>query len=137
MRDARFPLTQRFMAYILVISPDWRTRALLAAQLCETCNCDTVSAPGVDEALILLSIAPAQLVLVIVDTGQAQGEIGPAEIERLLSRLPGIPVILITSAFQQATLAQLGTHLAAYLTRPVSIGKVAETAKGILEEKGT
>lgn len=125
------------MASIMVISPDWRTRALLAAQICESCDCDTVSAPGIDEALTLLSLVPVRPVLVVIDTGQAQGEIGPAEIERLRLRLPEVPFVLVTSAFQRASLASSERYCAACLTRPVSIGAIAETVKRLLGEKAS
>ncbi len=123
------------MALILVISPDWRTRALLAAQLCETCGCDTISAPGSDEALSLLNIMGVRPVLVVIDTGGVQGEIGKAEIERLLTVLSETPAVLIGSVFQRTMLEQLKTQRATCLIRPVSIGMIAETARRLLEGK--
>ncbi|MCX7683396.1 MAG: hypothetical protein N2508_15755, partial [Anaerolineae bacterium] len=106
------------------------------AQLCETCNYDTISAPGVGEALTLLHLARMRPVLVVVDTGQAPGELGPADIEHLLYQLPETPAVLITSALQRSALAPLSTHRTVFLTRPVSIGAVAEAARRLLEQKG-
>jgi CheY-like chemotaxis protein len=120
------------MALILVVSPDWRTRALLAAQLCETCGCDTVSAPGSDEALSLLNIMGVRPVLVVIDTGGVQGEIGKTEIEHLLTALSDTPALLIGSAFQRLILERLKTQHVTCLIRPVSIGMIAETARRLL-----
>lgn len=116
---------------ILVISADWRTRALLAAQVGETTGADTLSAPGVDEAIALIEATGACPLLLIVDAGAKM----PAEnVEDLLRRLPGVPLVLCVSALHRAAFDPLRSRCAAYLTRPASIGQIAQAAARALQD---
>ncbi len=114
---------------ILVISPRWQTRALLAGQLGETCDRQVVSAPGVNEALGLVKIGGVNPSLVIVDAGR---KVTPEGVERLLDGLPGVPLLLIASALRRQAFEPLRKRCAAYLVRPVSIGRVARIAARVL-----
>jgi len=97
---------------ILAISANWQTRAFLTAQLGETCGCDVVSAPGVDEALTLIKIVGIQ----------------PAV------ELPDTPLVLIASALRRSAFDPLRKRCAAYLVRPVSIGRIAHTVAQLLRQ---
>jgi hypothetical protein len=119
---------------ILVISPNLQTRALLAAQVGETTGHRVVPAPGVDAALDLLGIAPLKPVLMIVDTGPRTR---PEEIDALIEALPKTPVILVVSALRRAALAPLIERCAAYLTRPVRIGEIGDSAAAVLRASAT
>jgi DNA-binding NtrC family response regulator len=114
---------------ILVISAKWQTRALLAAQLGETCSRDAVSAPAVDEALAIVKIAGVQPALLVVDAGQ---QMSPEDVDRLMTGLPDTPLVLVASAFHRAAFDPLRERCAAYLVRPVSIGEIAQAAARIL-----
>lgn len=114
---------------ILVVSANWRTRALLAAQLGETCGCDVVSAPGVNEALDLVQIVGLHPILLVVDAGQ---QMTREDVERLMTALPDAPLVLSVSALRRATFNSLREHCAAYLPRPVSIGRIAQVVVQII-----
>ena len=114
---------------ILVISTKWQTRALLAAQLGETCSRDAVSIPGVDEALALVKIAGVQPALLVVDAGP---QISPEDVERLTTEVQDTPLVLIASAFRRAAFDPLRERCAAYLVRPLSIGEIARAVVQVL-----
>ena len=115
---------------ILMISPDWQTRALLAAQLGETTGYSVVPATGVDAALALLRLAPLDPVLMIVDTGADRA---PRKAAALIEALPDTPVILVVSALRRAAVASLVERCAVCLTRPVSIGRIVDSAAAVLQ----
>ena len=117
---------------ILVVSADWQTRALLAAQIGETTGREVVSAPAVNEALALLRIAGIQPAVVIVDTGQ---QVAREEVERLMDALPDAPFVLSVSALRRAEFDPLGSRCAVYLVRPVSVGQIAQAAARILQSR--
>jgi len=117
------------MRSILVVSADWRIRALLAAQLGETSAYPVVSAPGVNEALGLVKIAGVQPALLVVDTGP---EMAVKDVERLLEGAPGVPLVLCVSALRRSEFDPLRERCAAYLTRPVSVGAIAQAAAQVL-----
>ncbi len=110
---------------ILIVSPRWQTRAMLAAQLGEMTEHDVVSAPGVNQALGLIKVAGVDPVLLVVDAGQ---EIAREDVDRLLEVWLSGPVILVVSALLRPAFAPLRDRCAAFLTRPVSIGQIAEAA---------
>jgi DNA-binding NtrC family response regulator len=115
---------------ILVISANWQTCALLAAQVGETCGCDVVSAPGVNEALALVKVAETQPALLVVDADQ---QMLPEDVERLMTALPDTPLALIASALRQTAFDPLCGRCAVYLVRPVSIGGIAQAVAQALE----
>jgi len=118
---------------ILVISANWQTRALLAAHLGETSGCNVVSAPGVNEALGLVRIVGIHPVLLVVDAGQ---QMTREDVERLMDTLPDTPLVLSVSALHRASFDPLREHLAAYLPRPVSIGRIAQAVIRVLQSTG-
>jgi hypothetical protein len=114
---------------ILVISPDWQTRALVAAQVGEETGRDVMSAPSVGAALVLVRIAGINPAVVIVDAAQ---KIPPQDVEQIETTLPGAPLVLCVSALRRATFDPLHTRCAAYLVRPVSIGKIVQATRHVL-----
>ena len=115
---------------ILVLSADWQTRALLAAQISETSGREVISAPAVNEALFLLRMAGIEPALVIVDAGQ---QVTREEVERLMDVLPDAPLVLSVSALRRTEFDPLVSRCAAYLVRPVSVGQIAQVAARILQ----
>lgn len=110
---------------ILIVSPRWQTRAMLAAQLGEMTEHDIVSAPDVNEALKLIKVVGLKPLLLIVDVGQ---EIARRDVERLLDVPLNAPVILIVGVFLRSTFTPLRDRCAVFMTRPVSIGDIAQQA---------
>jgi DNA-binding NtrC family response regulator len=117
---------------ILVLSADWQTRALLAAQIGETSGREVISAPAVNEALALIRMAGIDPALVIVDAGQ---QVTRAEVERLMDALPDMPLVLSVSALRRTEFDPLQSRCAAYLVRPVSIGRIVQAAAHILQSR--
>jgi len=115
---------------ILVLSADWQTRALLAAQIGETTGREVVSAPAVNEALALVRTAGIDPALVIVDAGQ---QVAREEVGRLMDVLPDAPLVLSVSALRRTEFDPLRSRCAAFLVRPVSIGRIVQTAAHILQ----
>lgn len=118
---------------ILVISSEWRTRALLAAQLGETTGREVISVPGVDEALVLLRVARVAPALLVVDAGQ---DLSAAEVERLRAAVPDAGLVLVASALRSEHFLPLGGSGSALLVRPVTIGEIAQAAAEALEVGG-
>ena len=116
---------------ILVISADWQIRALLAAQISETTGEDALSAPGVNEALGLVESVGVRPVLLVVDAG---AEIPRADVERLLTALPGTPLVLVVSALRRPEFDPLRKRCVAWLVRPVSVIQIAQAAAQALAD---
>jgi hypothetical protein len=116
---------------LLVVSADWRTRALLAAQLGETTGRSVLSAPGARHALGLARIARLDPAVVVADAGQ---EMTPAEVEALLEGLPRARLVLAVSALRRAEFEHLRDRSAAFLVRPVTIGALAQAAADALAQ---
>ena len=115
---------------ILVLSANWQTRALLAAQIGETTGREVVSAPAVNEALALIRMGGIEPALVIVDAGQ---QVTREEVERLMDAVPDAPLVLSVSALRRTEFDPLRSRCAAYLVRPVSIGRIAQAAAQVLQ----
>lgn len=116
---------------ILVISGRWQSRALLAAQIAESTQRDIVSASSVNEALGVITLGGIKPVLLVVDAGQ---QIGREGLARLLEAEPGVPLVAIVSRLCRDAFDTLRDRCAAYVLRPVSIGRVARTVAQVLEE---
>ncbi len=76
-----------------------------------------------------MGIRPA---LLIVDAHQRMGD---EDVKRLVSALPDTPLLLTVSALRVEVFESLRDRCAAYLTRPVSIGRIARVAADILESR--
>ena len=115
---------------IVVISANWQTRALLAAQVGETTDQNVISAPGADEALALIKIARVRPLLLVVDAGPPMSR---EEVELLMTALPDTRLVLVVSALRRPTFDILRPRCVAYLVRPVSIGRIAQAVVQALE----
>jgi hypothetical protein len=116
---------------ILVVSATWRTRTLLVAQIAHLTDRNVLSTPGVNEALGLIRLRGIHPILIVVDAGQA---IGPADVERLLGAIVDVRLVIVASRFPHRDLEGLRNRCAAYLIRPVTIGRVAQIVCRVLEE---
>lgn len=117
---------------ILVISADRQIRALLAAQIGEETGCDVISAPGANEALGLVKIVGVSPALLVADAGP---EMTARDVERLMEGAPGVPLVLCVSALRRSEFDPLRERCAAYLTRPVSVGAIAQAAARVLQSR--
>ena len=115
---------------ILALSADWQTRALLAAQIGETTGREVISAPTVKEALALIRMVGIDPALVIVDAGQ---QVTREEVERLMDAVPDAPLVLSVSALRRTEFDPLRSRCAAYLVRPVSIGRIVQATAHLLQ----
>ena len=119
---------------ILVVSARWQTRALLAAELGERVERDVLSVADVDEALALIKLAGVDPILMVVDAG---GQMGPEDVERLSEAKSGTGLILVVSALRGDSFTSLRPRCSRYLTRPVSIGAIADAVVRVLAGQGT
>jgi DNA-binding NtrC family response regulator len=117
---------------ILVVSPSWQTRALLAAQIGEATDLEVVSAASVNEALGLIKLRGIDPVLMVADVGQQIGREGG---QRLMEAKADVPLVAIASRFRRDALDSLRDRCAACLMRPVSVGRVAEVVAQLLEDR--
>jgi DNA-binding NtrC family response regulator len=116
---------------ILLISARWPSRALLVAQIAESTQRDIVSASSVNKALGAIKLGGIEPVLLVVDAGQ---QIGRGGLARLLEAAPDVPLVAIVSRLRRDAFDTLRDSCAAYVMRPVSIGRVARTVAQVLEE---
>jgi DNA-binding NarL/FixJ family response regulator len=119
---------------ILLVSPRWQTRALLAAELGERVERDVVSAADVDEALGLIKLVGVDPAVIVIDAGR---RMAPEDVERLLEAKSGTDVVLVVSGLRRGAFARLRQRCAGYLMRPVSIGAIADGVVRVLAGQGT
>jgi DNA-binding response OmpR family regulator len=118
---------------ILVVSARWQTRALLAAELGERVERDVLSVADVNEALALIKLAGVEPALLVVDAG---GQMGPEDVERLTEAQGGTGLVLVVSRLRGDAFDSLRERCADYLTRPVSIGAIADAVLRVLSRQG-
>mgnify|MGYP006304886693 CR=1 FL=1 len=119
---------------VLVVSTEWKTRAMLAAEVGERVPRDVVSVADVNEALGLIKAGGVDPAVMVVDAGQ---HIQPEDVRRLLEAKREVPLVLVVSRLRQEGFDALRARCAACLARPVRIGFVAEKVVGLLEAENT
>ena len=118
---------------ILVVSARWQTRALLAAKLRERAERDIVSVADVNAALGLIKLASVDPIAMVMDAGR---RVRPEDVERLLEAKREVPLILVASRLRREAFDALRERCAAYLLRPVHIGRIVEAIVEVLESVG-
>jgi DNA-binding response OmpR family regulator len=116
---------------ILVVSGRWQTRALLAAQIAASTERDVVSASDVSEALGMIKLGAIDPVLLVVDAGEGIGREG---VKRLMEAKEGVPLVAIVSRLRRDSFESLRHRCAAYLLRPVTVGKVARFVRKVTDQ---
>ncbi|HEY76770.1 MAG TPA: hypothetical protein G4O00_11430 [Thermoflexia bacterium] len=112
---------------ILLIAAEWRTRALLLAEL-EEAGYDVVALPGVRWALVALAGGRLTPALVVLDvTGDAEAR--PDQVHRLLRMLGDTPVVLLVGAYDARTFASLRDQVAAWISRPLYLARVVDAVR--------
>jgi hypothetical protein len=99
--------------------------------MAESTQRDVVPASSVNEALGVIKLGGIEPVLLVVDAGE---QIGREGLARLLEAKPDVPLVAIVSRLRRDTFDGLRDRCAAYVLRPVSIGKVARVVAQILED---
>ncbi|HIC88651.1 MAG TPA: hypothetical protein EYP04_04530 [Anaerolineae bacterium] len=115
---------------ILLIAADWHVRALILAELQEA-GYDVSAVPGLKCGLraVLLGKTEPSLVVLVVDGDEFAS---PDQVKALLDVLPGIPIVLVTGAYDQAAYKPLRDRVAAFLVRPITVGDVVVAVQNLL-----
>jgi DNA-binding response OmpR family regulator len=87
----------------------------------------------VNEALALIKLAGVDPALLVVDAG---GQMGPEDVERLTEAQGGTGLVLVVSRLRGDAFDSLRERCADYLTRPVSIGAIADAVLRVLSRQG-
>lgn len=115
---------------LLLIAADWQSRALTLAELQEA-GYEVMAVPGLRYGLRALRrglVVPPLIVLDVHDDAEAT----PERAAQLLALAPGVPLILIVGAFERAQWEPLRPQVAAWLTRPVTVGEVVAAVRRLL-----
>ncbi len=113
---------------LLLVAADWRSRALLLAELQEA-GFPVRAAPGIQWAITWLLrgqvTAPA---LLVVDVHQDPLAL-PNQVTALQQLSGGAPLVLIVGVYQRRAFESLRASCAAFLVRPVTIGQVVAVVR--------
>ncbi len=115
---------------VLLVAADWHSRTLILGELQEA-GYDVMALPGLRyglKAVLRSQVAPR---LVIADVWQDDFAT-PERVADLAQALPGVPIVLLTGAFEREAYAPLRDRLAALFVRPLRIGDVVEQARSLL-----
>ncbi len=115
---------------VLLIAADWRSRALILAELQEA-GYDVMAVPGLRyglKALLRSRVCPR---MILVDVWQDDFAT-PDRIAELVRVSPDVPVVLVVGTFEREAYAPLTDQLAALLIRPVRIGEVVDRVRALL-----
>lgn len=118
---------------VLLVSPRWQTRALLAAEVGERVARHVISAVTVNDALGMIKLGGIEPVVTVVD---AQRQIGPEDVERLLDAKREVPLLLVIGRLRRDAFDRICERCSVCLVRPVSIGAVAEAVVRLVQGQG-
>ena len=116
-------------AYIVTVAPCWRNRALLTAQLAETCAERVISAVDAAGALDWVTFLKAPPAAIVIDAGQ---EITAEDVRDLQAALPDVPMIVIAIALWRPSFEPLRSQGVTLLVRPIRIGEIVQTTARVL-----
>ncbi len=115
---------------ILLVSADWRSRALLLAELQEA-GYDVVALPSLEIALAALASGRVRPRGVILDT-YGDPDATPRRIGQLLNFLEeDVPLVLIVGVYDAQGLSSLRERVALWLSRPLRVGDVIAAIRQI------
>jgi CheY-like chemotaxis protein len=119
------------MARVVLVGKDWKTRALLRAQLIEE-GLEVEAFETLREALARPEEAAPLPALLVADLYSSEDP--RAEIERLAAWAASIPIWIIAgqSLLAESQLKSRGFEL--ILTRPIDVGELVEQIKRRVEE---
>lgn len=117
-------------AALLIIAPEWRDRAVLAAELGERLSYVICSAPTPAAGVTLLRLQGLRPVLCLVESGEG---ITPAAVQTLRQTYPQLPLVVIDGVYDRLDYAALAGGANRALQRPVAVAEVVQAVKEVLE----
>lgn len=117
---------------VLLIAADWRSRALILAELQER-GLEVTALPGLRlglKALIRGRLAPRALLIDVWDDDFAS----PQTVGDALALLPQAPVVLVVGTWDRARYEDLAGGQVTLLVRPVSVGEIVSAMCERLKE---
>lgn len=122
-------------ANILLVAADWRSRALLLAELQEAGH-SVVPLPSLEVALAALAAGRVCPAMVVLDV-QGDPLADPRRIGQLLNFLEeDVPLLLIAGVYDVQALSSLRERVACWLSRPLRIGDVLAAVQRLLSSQG-
>lgn len=115
---------------VLLIAADLDERRLLFGELLEA-GYDVVPIPDFERALGEVLQHLVEPGLILIDVGDDQ-KLTPHAVDYLLKAAPAVPVIVLVGTINRAEWETMTPRLAALLRRPITIGAIVETVKGVL-----
>ncbi len=115
---------------VLLIAADWQSRTLVLAELQEA-GYSVTAVPGLRHAYRALIGRRSHPRLILLDpTGDEEAT--PPYVEQIGDLAPGIPLVLLTGAYNGEEWRSVLDKAAAHLHRPASIGDVVKAVRGLL-----
>jgi DNA-binding NtrC family response regulator len=115
---------------VLLIAADLNERRLLYGELLEA-GYDVLAVPGLAVALGALLQRSVEPRLILIDV-RDDPEATPNTVEHLLTLVPAVPLILVVGSIDRSAWETLRSRVAAWLARPITIGKIVEIVKQTL-----
>jgi DNA-binding NtrC family response regulator len=112
---------------ILLVAADWQSRALLLAELQEA-GYSLIAMPGLRHAYRALLGRRANPRVILLDAS-GDRDATPAYVEQLLELAPGIPLILLTGAYDVEDWQPIYEMAAGHLRKPVSVVEVVKAVR--------
>jgi DNA-binding NtrC family response regulator len=115
---------------VLLIAADWKSRALVLAELQEA-GYSVIVAPALRHAYRTLLGRQVDPRVILLDVS-GDADATPPYVEQLLSLAPGIPLILLTGAYEAEEWQPILEKAAGNLRKPVTVGEVVEAVRQAL-----
>jgi DNA-binding response OmpR family regulator len=119
---------------IVLIAREWKTRALITAQLSEE-GYEVMALRTVEEAVVLLDRGMVRPRLIVLDTiGQSLKEAILADLQALTD---DVPILVCTGPFDLTQFDFEGAGFTDLLIRPFAVGDVVDAVREILGNEAT
>lgn len=115
---------------LLIIAPEWRDRAVLAAELGERLPYTICSAPTPAAGVMLLRLQGLRPVLCLVESGEG---ITPAAVQTLRQLYPQLLLVVIHGVYDRLDYASLIGDANRVLQRPVAVAEIVRAVREVLE----
>jgi DNA-binding NtrC family response regulator len=112
---------------VLLIAADWQSRALVLAELREA-GYSVIAAPALRHAYRALLGRRVHPRVILLDVS-ADNDATPEYVEQLYELAPGIPLILLTGAYDAKDWQPILESAAGNLRKPVSVGEVVKEVR--------
>jgi DNA-binding NtrC family response regulator len=112
---------------VLLVAAAWQSRALLLAQLQEQ-GWEVTALPGLRHALRVAISGRVRPRLILLDV-HADSDATLEYVEQIPELIPGVPLVLLTGAFDAEAWQPMQDRAAEILRRPLSVGEVVEAVR--------